>query len=409
MPPPSRRHREPPELALLLAGIESERRRNRSLIEKRAAVDSAAFERFVSEQATLGVLGRRLADVASVPTPFLEHLREFDRAAERHNALQQMLTIQLSSMLGESGIRTLPLKGPLLGERLYGRLSARVSADIDLLVSRRDLEATERVLEKFGYRLDEASALGTSQLHNCMVHGGDLPSVEVHWRIHWNEERFSADLLARSTFAPEGYLVPAPADELVAMLLIYARDGFAGLRLACDLAAWWDRYGQALGPEPLVQLLDDHPDLTAAISTAALVAERLVGLPAREFLPDGAAGSGSRVAMRLANWSGDGSAEQNKANTSLIDWILTPARQWPAATRRHFLLPPRRKAALTPSSGDSRWKLVTDTALHVVRLSVRYCIALVTVGYRGTWAPIPSGLSRTHSAGDGIAADAKSI
>src|SRR5665648_405861 len=67
------------------------------------------------------------------------------------SAAVSRITIRLTAALADAGIRALPLKGPLLGERIHGELGARVSADIDLLVAGEDLVAAIEVLSTLGY------------------------------------------------------------------------------------------------------------------------------------------------------------------------------------------------------------------------------------------------------------------
>ena len=79
---------------------------------------------------------------------------------------------------------------------------------------------------------------------------------------------------------------PAPADELAALLLFYARDGFVDLRLASDLSAWWDVYGAELPAGALEELLGAYPALARVHSGRGEVAEKVVGLPAARIIGD---------------------------------------------------------------------------------------------------------------------------
>jgi hypothetical protein len=53
---------------------------------------------------------------------------------------------------------------------------------------------------------------------------------------------FSAAVLERSLLV-DGMRRLEPVEQLAALLLFYARDGFLGLRFVADIAAWWDRHG----------------------------------------------------------------------------------------------------------------------------------------------------------------------
>ncbi|MGZ4330333.1 MAG: hypothetical protein ACXVXL_20250 [Solirubrobacteraceae bacterium] len=68
-----------------------------------------------------------------------------------------------------------------------------------------------------------------------------MPRVELHWRVHWYEDRFAADALEPAERpVARAPLRMLPADGLATLTLIYARDGLSGLRTPADIAAWWD-------------------------------------------------------------------------------------------------------------------------------------------------------------------------
>jgi hypothetical protein len=387
------------ELALLLAGTAASRERHRTRLRELASVaDLAALEAFLVQAGMLALLGRRLEQVAgaTLSERFRADVHAHAAQAQRQGVGQQLLTVRLVAALEEAGIRVLPLKGPLLGERLHGDAGARISADVDLLVARADLpRATELVIE-LGYRREgDARALPT--LHERLVHPHELPDVELHWRVHWYEERFSAELLERSAPGPSGCLVPRPDEELALLLLLYARDGFAGLRLACDLAAWWDRHGAELGPGGVTQTAIAHPATARSLATAALLAERLVGLPAARVLSAELLAHGSAHAARLANWALRGSPAQISANVSLIDWLLAPSGQWRALTRRHLLLSRADLLRSWPRAGAGGRHVLQLRALHATRVACRYAIAAWALLRRRAWTPLPSSLGGSRA------------
>ena len=133
---------------------------------------------------------------------------------------------------------------------------------------------------------------------------------------------------------------PAPADELAALLLFYARDGFLDLRLASDLSAWWDLYGADLPPGALGELLHAYPALARVVAVAAAAAEQTVGLPASHVIDSmHELGLCERMAVRLANPNPRSSRSQLYADIGLIDGLLMPAGGFGAFVRRQ-LLPP---------------------------------------------------------------------
>jgi hypothetical protein len=294
----------------------------------------------------LPVLGPRILELARkrASNDFAAAVEGAIEAGRRQGAFLQLISLRVIAMLADAGIRCAPLKGPLLGEAIYGDAGRRLSSDVDLLVSPKQLQAAVEVVRALGYEapVDHVDDSGLPLLHFVLVHGrGDLPPVELHWRVHWYERSFASKRLLPAAADPLGNWRPAPADELAAMLLFYARDGFVGLRLATDLGAWWDLYGSDLPSGALTELLSAYPALSRAIQAAAIAAERTVGLPAAQILgimPR--LGPRGRMAVRLTNPNPRSSRSQLYADIGLIDGLLMPPGGFGAFLRRNVLLPP---------------------------------------------------------------------
>jgi len=383
------------ELTLLLAGTATARERHHErLLALAASADADALEAFLRRLGLLALLGRRLERLVGdeLPERFRAHLAQHVADAQRQGVGQELLTVRVLAALEAAGVRALPLKGPLLGERLHGDAGARLSADVDVLVARDELRRAEAVVCELGWRLEpprEPGEDGLPLLHERLVHPQGLPDVELHWRVHWYEARFSAALLERSAPGADGWLVPRPADELALLLLLYARDGFAGLRLACDLAAWWDRFGAELDGHGVSAQAAAHPATARALATATAVAERLVGLPAERVLPRAPLASCSRGAVQLVNWPLLGVEEQISANVSLADWLMAPRGEWRALMRRNVLLSRRELRTRWPRAAASAGGRLRLRVVHAARLAGRYAIATWTLLRGGTWAPLP--------------------
>src|SRR2546423_4192093 len=276
------------ELALLLAGTEGRRRQARArIVELGAAADPTCVVAYLSERRLLALVGSRLLDVIpDAPAP----LRDAVAAAIDQNRLEAMaiegVTTRLTGRLEAEGIATLPLKGPRLAEALYGDVGLRASADVDLLVPTDRLEQAVATARAEGYRAprEDVRPDDLPDLHFELSHPR-LPTVELHWRVHWYDSGFSQDALRRSEPAEDGVRRPPPADELAMLLLFYARDGFHGLRHAADIAAWGDHH-EAFGAT--AGLLDEHaaayPDIRSALRAAAIGAARHAGVPAPALL-----------------------------------------------------------------------------------------------------------------------------
>lgn len=385
-------------LALALVGTRCRREANHSTITELAArSDLYTLEALLRAQGVLSLVGQRLLELTDLVTDeFAAHVREHVRLVERQGVGQQMITLRLSAALTDAGVRTLPLKGPLLGERIHGELGVRVSADIDLLVAPSDLVAAIEVLSELGYRRApraQPPQLPRSDLHECLRSTVDLPEVELHWRIHHYEQQFSQEMLRRATPGPDGCLRPEAADELIALLLFYARDGMAGLRLLGDLTAWWDRFGRTLPPGKIHELVREHPVIVPAVASAAVAAQRLGGLPADELFEPEILSRASDSAIRMSNWCLSGRRSHIAANLFMIDCLLTPREQRRALLTRHLW---RDEAALYGEwleTALTRRGLTRARLLHLARVSARCLVALWQLRRGREWAPLPAGMS----------------
>ena len=280
--------------------------------------------------------------------------------------------------LADAGIRSTPLKGPLLGEAIYGDPGRRLSGDIDLLVAPEQLHKAVEVVCGMGY---DAPTDYTEQgdlplLHFALTHErGELPPVELHWRVHWYEKSFAHERLLPPAGDQASDWRPAPVDELAALLLFYARDGFVDLRLAADLSTWWDVFGTDLPFGALDELLRVYPAFARAIPVAVKVAETLVGLPAAQIIVNMPKFDlRDRVAARLANPNPHTSRSQIYADIGFIDGLLTPPRGFGAFMRRQVLLP--REVFDEHVRHFPQWR-AKSTLDYSLRILARYCLTML--------------------------------
>jgi hypothetical protein len=355
------------ELLLLLSRTSAARRAaSERILQLARDLDYDRLTRQLIHRRLLPLLGGRLRDLAGddrLPAPFVAAVQSTRRSARAAALAMQVETAAAVAALADAGIAALPLKGPGLAQAAHGDIGLRQSSDIDLLVRTEQLPGAVARLAAAGYGPpeDRVDHHGLPPLHFKVEHPERTP-IEVHWRLHWYERRFSSELLERSELA----------DEAAALLLFYARDGFYGLRLAADIAAWWDRHGAELGPAPLDGHAARFPELARAWWAAALVAERIVGVPAGAWFSDMAEPDRrARLAMRLANWSQSGDRDQLAANMALIDALLSPASSLPFVLRRE----------MRSASGPA--------APHAAKTGARW-LAAAWLGRREPWTPLPT-------------------
>ncbi len=91
---------------------------------------------------------------SGVPEPVQAELKGQYLANALRNQLLAEELARLLSLLGEAGIRAVPLKGVALAQSLYGEVAARVCVDIDILVPPANVDQTIALLLASGYRAE---------------------------------------------------------------------------------------------------------------------------------------------------------------------------------------------------------------------------------------------------------------
>lgn len=374
-----RSDQEAAERLILLSAGTAARRRAASAEAARlaAALDFVRLGKMLSAWRLLPTLGPRIAELAGerCGAAFPAAVQGAVEAGRRQAALLQAVAARAGDALAGAGIRSTTLKGPALSEALYGDPGRRPSGDIDLLVAREQLEDAVRVVRGLGYAAPahEFEDRGLPLLHFTLVHEREqLPPVELHWRIHWYEGEFARDRL----LAPEGAggdWRPAASDELVALLLYYARDGFLSLRYAADIGAWWDAFGDSVQGGALEASIRRYPALEGVLAAALRVAEKTVGLPvARIERPGTRLGRRARIAVRLAEPYPHSSEAQLYADIGLIDGLLAPPGGFRAFVKRQVAL--SREADGADPRRAPAWS--GSTLAQGARMLVRYGLAM---------------------------------
>lgn len=327
-----------------------------------------------------GLFAARAGELGVPLHPELEaDLRARREWARHQGTAHELLSLSVLSGLERAGIRALGLKGSILGRQLYGDPGVRTVGDIDVLVAVGDLPRAIAALEQMGWRRDPwGGAPGElPPLHETLSHPTH-PVIEVHWRVHWYETRFSADALARAQRSgAHDPLEMTPEDGLAALLLFYARDGFSGLRMAADVAAWWDARCHGRDADAIIDAAARaYPELAEPLRASGALLAGLVGLPTRvaprRLRP--------RVAGALADPFPADDPAQLGATASLVDVLLTPPRGIGAALRRELQkFPEGIERPLRPEDGMGAYAARIE---HLVRVARRWALALAEAAGR---------------------------
>jgi len=212
-------------------------------LERCAAVsDWAALADQAERHGVLGILQRTLAASAYRLPP------EAGDVIRRRAALQRLLQRRNDEVLSEilaalddAGVEAVALKGPVLGERLYGDPTLRVAWDLDLMVALRDVPAAKAVLDDLGYLVHPVPADRDPEGHHIKASRDDSPLVELHFRLTSNfgalipSEEFLSRALPYRTARGASCRVLAPEDELFYLILHAAEHLFARLAWLLDI------------------------------------------------------------------------------------------------------------------------------------------------------------------------------
>ncbi len=168
----------------------------------------------------------------------------------RNLHLQQEL-LRVLAALNQATLPVMPLKGPWLGELLYGDVTLRMTGDLDLLIQPRDLDAAEQVLADLGYRRGRPREHEEESYHYTFVRDDRhaLPvTVELHWdivRAHI-ARRDMAEVWSTATrgqwHGREIWTMSTP-DLFVILCQNAAKDTFGFLKQLVDVALVIERWG----------------------------------------------------------------------------------------------------------------------------------------------------------------------
>jgi hypothetical protein len=180
-----------------------------------------------------------------------ERLRELRERFQSNNARNVLLTgemINLLELFEQNQIPAVPYKGPAISVGIYGKLSLRQFADLDILIPEKEVwRATELLIDR-GYRAHfviperkQATFIRLSYVRS-FKHQSDDTTVELHWRL---APRFFGASFDTSTLWQRTRLIPLQkahiriplSVDLIMMLCIHgAKDCWERLEWVCGLA-----------------------------------------------------------------------------------------------------------------------------------------------------------------------------
>lgn len=229
--------------------------RIRSIV--REGVDWGELLRIGSRHGMVSLLYWHLNAVCpeAIPPGALEELRDGFRALAVRNVQQTQELLRILDRLAACDVRAIPFKGLALARWVYGNLSLRQVADLDLLIQPGDSVRAWEAMLSLGYRmvtpLNAAGLPRDPAAYEYRFARGEEFIVELRWRlsprhfrrsldIGWLWERCQPVLLSARTVRR------LPSEELLLILCIHgAKHAWDRLMWICDVA----------------ELVRAHPDL----------------------------------------------------------------------------------------------------------------------------------------------------
>lgn len=183
------------------------------------------------------------AHLASAQASITPEIRGKLKTIEREAAIAAFYwtseLVRILAAFARSKVLVVPLKGPSLGERLYGDAALRVNYDLDILVRKCDLAQAEALLSELGFNP------GIPDDYHRQWYRGPT-TVELHHDVE-NPLAFHFDTaaaLARAQpalFHGQPCWQLTPGDELVFLCLHAVRHRFERLSLVLDLCLAFEK------------------------------------------------------------------------------------------------------------------------------------------------------------------------
>lgn len=180
-----------------------------------------------------------------------ERLKELRDRFQNNSALNVLLTGEMVSLLDlfeQNQIPAVPYKGPALSVAIYGKLSLRQFADLDILVPEKDVWKATELLTERDYRAHfviparKRATFTRLSYVRLFKRASDGTTVELHWRLaprFFGSSFDTANLWQRTRMISlQGANVRVPLSvDLILMLCIHgAKDCWERLEWVCGLA-----------------------------------------------------------------------------------------------------------------------------------------------------------------------------
>jgi len=124
-----------------------------------------------------------------VPAHVLARIAALFKSNSLHSLVVSASLINVIKLLQKHAIEVLPVKGPILAEKLYGSIAMRTYSDVDILVHQRDIEKVLTILMENEYTLHPEGIRRSTFLkflkhyHHGRLIDNNGVLIELHWEL----------------------------------------------------------------------------------------------------------------------------------------------------------------------------------------------------------------------------------
>lgn len=243
----------PPEISLLLACARTEVEAEMAQRIREMVLEPIDWKYLIEVSLSHGLMPLLYENLKAICPELVpaDHLNTLKALFQKNTARSLLLTGELCRILDlfeVDGIASMPYKGPAIAVSIYGNLSLRQFADLDILVRKRDVWRCQQLLISMGYQphfnitprqLPAFLKLGYVQ---SFTRDRGMSIVELHWSIAsrffmfpFDGDRFWSRLVEMD-LAGRKVLALAPEDLLLILCVHGAKDLWERLEWICGIA-----------------------------------------------------------------------------------------------------------------------------------------------------------------------------
>jgi len=130
-----------------------------------------------------------LRGMAGIPDVAMSRLRNAVQANVRRNLFLTSELLRVIELFRKNGIPSIPYKGPAVASLVYGDVSLRQFADLDVIVPSNSVVLAKALLVERGYRAekplsdDELAAFVATEKDITLLHDSLGINLEIHWGV----------------------------------------------------------------------------------------------------------------------------------------------------------------------------------------------------------------------------------